>query len=189
MVVADYGNRGERTVSDEEDTRAMMIFKQAIPRRTFLKGVGAALALPLLDGMVPAFAGPADTAGKPVARMGFVYLPNGRMMEKWTPAAEGAAFEFTPILEPLKPFREHLTVFSGLSHGNPRKEDNDIPAGQHAIAGATFLTGVYPHKSTVQVSTSVDQIAAKEFGKTTQLASLEIGLDSSELIGACDGGA
>ncbi len=90
----------------------MMIFKKAIPRRTFLRGVGATLALPLLDGMVPAFGA---TAAKPAVRMTFVYGPNGRIMSKWTPATEGAAFEMTPTLAPLTPFRDRLLVLSGLN--------------------------------------------------------------------------
>jgi hypothetical protein len=166
----------------------MMIFKKAIPRRTILRGMGAALALPLLDGMVPAFAGPVGAVTKPVTRVGFVYVPNGRIMEKWTPATEGAGFDFPEILEPLAPFRDHLLVLSGLSTGIPPTNDTDLPPGQHAIAGASFLTGVYPRKSTVKAGISVDQIIAKEFGKVTQLASLEMGLDS-DIIGACDGGA
>src|SRR5579864_5220511 len=92
----------------------MMIFKKALPRRTFLKGAGAALALPLLDSMVPAFAGPADAAAKPVIRMGIVYVPNGIIMGKWTPRTEGAGFDMTPILEPLAPYRDRVLVLSGL---------------------------------------------------------------------------
>ena len=80
----------------------MMIFKKVIPRRTFLRGASATLALPLLDSMVPAFAATSGTAAKPPIRLAFVYVPNGAIMDKWTPAAEGAAFEFTPILEPRR---------------------------------------------------------------------------------------
>src|SRR5579864_9245192 len=100
----------------EEVTRAMMIFKRTIPRRTFLRSVGATLALPLLDGMVPAFAGARDTAAKPAVRLSTVYIPNGAIMEKWTPAAEGASFELTPILEPLAAFKDRMLVLTGLSH-------------------------------------------------------------------------
>src|SRR5437879_5554516 len=95
-------------------TAMMMNFKKAIPRRTFLRGVGATLALPLLDGMVPAFASTLDPAAKPVVRFSTVYVPNGEIMEKWTPQREGAAFELTPILEPLAPFRDQLLVLTGL---------------------------------------------------------------------------
>ena len=166
----------------------MMIFKKAIPRRTFIQGIGTALALPLLEGMIPAFASTVDTAAKPVARVGFLYLPNGRIMDKWLPVTEGTSFELPPILEPLAPFRDHMVVLSGLAHGNIKRPDGDIAGGQHAVAGTTFLTGVAPKKTSVDVGISVDQVIAKEFGKKTQLASLELGLDSSELVGSCDGG-
>src|SRR5579864_5704518 len=92
----------------------MMIFKKAIPRRTFLRGLSGTLALPLLDSMVPALAGPSDKAAKPVIRLGVAYVPNGIIMDKWTPTVEGAAFEMTPILEPLAAYRNHLLVLSGL---------------------------------------------------------------------------
>ena len=110
-----------------------MIFKKAIPRRTFLRGVGTTLALPLLDAMVPAFAGPTDTAAKPVVRMGFVYVPNGIIMDKWTPATEGAGFEMTPILEPLAPFRDRLLPCSADS----TRSLPDDAAGRSR--GATFV--------------------------------------------------
>src|SRR6266566_705770 len=94
----------------------MMLFKKTIPRRTFLRGLGATLALPLLDGMVPAFATSADTAVKAPIRLGIVYAPNGMWpMDKWTPKTEGAAYELTPTLEPLAPFRDRILVLSGLA--------------------------------------------------------------------------
>src|SRR6202035_28025 len=152
----------------------MMILKKAIPRRTCLRGMGAALALPLLDAMVPALVADADTAAKPVARLGFVYIPTGAVMEKWTPAAEGAGFEFTPTLEPLAPFRDRLLVLSGLA------QKEALPAAgeggqEHARACATFLTGVHPKMAEgkdIRAGISVDQIAAEKLGKDTQLASL-----------------
>lgn len=91
----------------------IMIYKKSIPRRTFLRGVGTAIALPLLDGMVPALAAAADMP-KPVVRLAFVYGPNGRIMDQWTPAADGAAFEITPTLAPMAPFRDQMLVLSGL---------------------------------------------------------------------------
>jgi hypothetical protein len=166
----------------------MMIFKKAIPRRTFLRGVGATLALPLLDGMVPAFASAADGTGKPAIRMGFVYVPNGIIMDKWTPAAEGKGFEMTPILEPLAPFRDRLLVLTGLDHKNAEALPGEASAG-HARASASFLTGVHPRimeGAEVELGTSVDQIAAKELGKQTQLGSLELALEPTDLVGACD---
>jgi hypothetical protein len=157
----------------------MMIFKKAIPRRTFLRGAGATLALPLLDGMVPAFAATGDTAAKPAVRLGFVYVPNGIIMEKWTPATEGTNFEITPILEPLAPFRDQFVVVSGLDNKAAQPPPGERRAGPHASASGAFLTGVYP-KPPAQAGISVDQIAAAELGKHTQLASLELTLDSGE---------
>src|SRR5437773_2569307 len=93
----------------------MMIFKKAIPRRTFLRGMGVTLALPLLDGMVPAFAGARDTATTPSLRLTFMYGPNGRIMNKWNPAIEGASYEMSPSLAPLAPFRDQILVLTGLN--------------------------------------------------------------------------
>jgi uncharacterized protein DUF1552 len=165
-----------------------MIFKKALPRRTFLRGIGATLALPLLDGMFPAFAATVDTTPKPATRLGFVYVPNGIIMQKWTPTAEGDSFELTPTLEPLAPFRDRLVVLSGLSQTGPALRLGADP-GAHSTAGSEFLTGVYPKKTSgadLRAGTSVDQIVAKEFGKHTQLASLEIGLDPADFIGGCE---
>ncbi len=93
----------------------MMIFKKAIPRRTFLRGAGTALALPLLDSMVPALAAAGSTAAKPVLRLGYIYIPVGRIMSKWLPTTEGTSYETTPTLEPLAPFRDQTLVLSGLN--------------------------------------------------------------------------
>jgi len=163
-----------------------MIFKKAIPRRTFLRGVGATLALPLLDGMVPAFAAAADTGKAPV-RMSFVYVPCGIMMEEWTPETEGAGFEFTPTLKGLAPFRDHLVVLSGLTHNEGRIGPGES-AGDHPRAGATYLTGVHPAMGKeARVGISVDQVAAAELGKQTQLASLELAMEAT-VVGACESG-
>jgi Protein of unknown function (DUF1552) len=164
----------------------MMVFKKAIPRRTFLRGVGTTLALPFLDGMVPAFASTIERA----TRFSVVYVANGVMMDKWTPVADGAAFELTPILEPLAPFRDRLLVISGLTN----KAAFALPGedgGAHSRSSGAFLTGVPPKKtetSNTDGGISVDQIVAHELGKQTQLASLELGLDSNELIGGCETG-
>ena len=168
----------------------MMIFKKAIPRRTFLRGMGATLALPLLDGMVPAMASPRARLGWQPKRLSIVYAANGMIMNKWTPATTGTDFELTPILEPLAPSRDHLLVLSGLTHNEGRARP-DESTGDHARAGATFLTGVHPRKTEgadTQAATTADQIAAKALQGQTQLASLELCVDSPVLLGQCEAG-
>ncbi len=165
----------------------MMIFKKAIPRRTFLRGMGTALALPLLDAMFPAFASSADTA-KGAARLSFLTVPNGIMMDKWTPAVEGPDYALTPILEPLAPFKNRFLVMSGLDNNEARKLDGEI-AGEHPRACSAYLTGVHPRMTSgadIHAGISIDQIAAKELGKETQLSSLEIGLESADVVGSCE---
>jgi hypothetical protein len=162
----------------------MILLRKHLSRRTLLKGMGGTLALPLLDAMVPARA-----AVKSPMRLGFFYFPNGIIMEQYTPAGEGSSFEFTRILKPLEPFRENLLVLSGFAQANGRAE-GDGP-GDHARAGGSFLTGVHPRKTEAanpRAGISADQIAARELGKQTQLASIELGLDPVDLAGACDPG-
>lgn len=165
----------------------MLIARKRLSRRALLRGAGAALALPFLDAMVPAFA---DTsAAGPAKRLAVVYVPNGIMMDRWTPASEGA-LDLSPILQPLAAYRDRLLVLSGLKSG-PAFPVPGEGTGDHARAAATFLTGVHPKKTEgpdLRAGISMDQIAAKELGKDTQLASLELCLDSSELIGGCDAG-
>lgn len=169
----------------------MMIFKKAIPRRTFLRGLGATVALPLLDGMLPAFAGAAETATTTANRFVTVYVPNGMVMDQWIPKTEGANFEMSPILEPLTPFRDKITVLSGLTdkHAFPYPGEG---GGDHARGTGSFLTGVHPKKtegSDIQAGISADQIVAKEFGKHTQVPSLELAIENSaELVGETDAG-
>ncbi|HUK17703.1 MAG TPA: DUF1552 domain-containing protein [Bryobacteraceae bacterium] len=165
----------------------MIITRKSLARRTFLRGVGTALALPFLDAMVPAL-GRGSSLAKPV-RLSFVYVPNGIIMEHWTPAAEGTGFEFPSTMKALEPFRDRLTVFTGLAqHTGDALGDG---AGDHARAGATWLTGVHPKKTEgadIHAGISADQVAAREFGKQTQLGSLEIGLEQPTLAGGCDSG-
>jgi hypothetical protein len=150
--------------------------------------MGAVVALPVLDAMTPAFARAAQLQKAPV-RLAFTYVPNGIVMTDWTPAAEGAAFEFTRIMKPLEPFRNDMLVLSGLAHKNGAAL-GDGP-GDHARAGASYLTGVHPRKTAgadIQNGISVDQIAAQHLGDRTRFASLEIGCDDSRTIGNCDSG-
>jgi len=165
------------------------ITKKHLSRRSLLRGAGAALALPLLDSMVPALRAARDTAAKTPVRMSFVYTPNGIIPAAWTPTAEGAGFEFMRSMKPIEPFRDRLLVLSNLAQIQGRALGDG--AGDHARAGATWLTGVHPKKTEgagIHSGISVDQIAARELGKSTQLASLELGLDSPSLAGGCDSG-
>ncbi|HXP89042.1 MAG TPA: DUF1552 domain-containing protein [Bryobacteraceae bacterium] len=166
----------------------MIVTKNSIDRRTVLRGLGVTVALPLLDAMVPALTAFQKTAAKPVNRFGAVYVPNGIMMRQWTPEAEGDAFEFTPTLKPLEPFRDRLLVLSGLNSTPPAKQG---AVGVHARASTRFLTDT-PPKSTnggdLEAGISMDQIAAQELGRHTQLASLELGLESTESAASCDNG-
>lgn len=165
----------------------MMIFKKAIPRRTFVRGIGATLALPLLDGMVPAFATKLDTAASPPPRLSFVYTPNGMNMAKWTPAEEGAGYRLSPTMEPLAAFRDQILALTGLNNNSGNALPGEGESAPHERAGAVFLTGVHP-KREGSVGISVDQIVAKELGKQTQLASLELGLHSNDVVGQCEKG-
>ena len=168
----------------------MFVTKTCLPRRAVLRSLGATIALPLLDGMVPALTALGKTAAAPVHRLGVFYLPNGMVMQDFTPATAGSAFELTPILEPLAPFRDQLLVLSGLVN----KEADARPGegvGDHSRAPATFLTGVHPRKTEgrdIQAGVSMDQIVARQLASDTQLASLELTLESNELLGACDPG-
>ena len=163
----------------------MIITKKHLPRRTFLQGIGATLALPLLDSMTPAL----SAQSKPVVRLGFIYHPTGAIPSRWTPAAEGAGFEFSPTLSALAPFRERVLVLSGMAQVQARALGDGN--GDHAREGAVWLTGVHPKKTEgvgIRSGISVDQIAAKHFGQYTQLASLELGTEAPTLAGGCDSG-
>ncbi|MGE3511546.1 MAG: DUF1552 domain-containing protein, partial [Vicinamibacterales bacterium] len=158
----------------------MIITKKHLSRRSILRGFGASLALPLLDGMVPALSALAKTPAAGARRMAVIYTPNGMMMPNWTPRGEGRDFTFSPILEQLTPFRENLVVISGLAdkYGWPQGDEG---TGDHARAAATFLTGVHVKKTEgadIRGGVSMDQIAAKVLGNETQLASLELAIES-----------
>jgi len=163
----------------------MIITKKAIPRRTILRGMGTVLALPLLEAMAPALAAMPGTAAKRATRLSFVYAPNGMIMSEWTPKVTGATFELTPTLQPLAAFRDRMLVLSGLNHNAADPLPGEGESAPHERAGATFLTGVHP-KREGHVGISVDQIAAKELGKHTQLASLEMGLHNTDVSGQCE---
>jgi hypothetical protein len=162
----------------------MFISKKHLPRRTFLRGMGVTLALPLLESMIPARTLLAQTAANAPARLGFVYVPHGAIMDKWTPAAEGTGFEFTPILKPLEPLRHHINIVTGLGH---RAADT---TAVHSLSPTTWLSGVRP-KATQGVDAyagvTADQFAAQLIGQDSILPSLELATeDHSGLIGSCD---
>jgi hypothetical protein len=167
----------------------MVITKKSLSRRTILRGLGATIALPFLDGMVPAFA--AATATKAVKRLGAVYVPNGMSMARWLPATQGA-LELTPILAPLAPVKDRVVVLGGMANkqAEPLLNEGD---GDHSRSQAAFLTGAHAMKATgaksfLQAGISMDQIAAHELGKQTQLASLELSLEANDLVGQCEDG-
>ncbi len=159
---------------------------KTIPRRRFLQGLGAAMALPMLDGMVPARAA---TAATPPVRAAFVFFPNGAIMPSWKPTGADTDFELSQTLKPLEPFRSELNIFTGLAQDNGRAK-GDGP-GDHARCAASYLTGAHPVKtsgSNIKVGVSVDQVAAQQIGKRTRLPSLEIGIERGRNAGNCDSG-
>jgi len=145
----------------------MMITRKHLPRRTFLRSVvGSAIALPLLDSMIPAMTAATKTAASPKTRLGFMYVPHGAVMDKWTPATEGAGFEFTPILKPLEPFRNQLLVVTGLA--NKAAESQGDGGGDHARSAPSFLSGVHPLRTEgedVRAGTTIDQIYARKWAR------------------------
>jgi hypothetical protein len=162
----------------------MMIFNKAIPRRTFLRGLGAAIALPWLDSMAPAFAAQSDVSAQTPLRLGFVYVPNGIIREDWLPASAGAQFETTNVLRQWTPYRDQMLVLSGMD-GGPQF------VGGHVRGSSMWLTGAEPKQSMndVRSGVSVDQVVARQFGKDTQLESLELCIENAaELAGQSAGG-
>jgi hypothetical protein len=167
----------------------MIIAKMHMSRRTVLRGLGVSLALPLLDSMVPALTALQRTAAAPVRRFGVFYVPNGMSMPYWWPKAEGPLTELPPTLQSLAALKDRVLLCGGLAD----EAANLVKGGgDHARSAGTFLTCV-PFKITsgadVYAAVSMDQIAAAELSKETQLASLELGIESNAMLGACDGGA
>ena len=169
----------------------MVITKKSLPRRTVLRGLGAAIGLPLLDGMVPAFAAIRNSAARPVKRLGAFYVPNGMSMPYWVPKQQGA-LQLTPILTPLAPVQDQVHLLSGLAN-EEAKQWLDEGDGDHSRCQAAFLTGAHARKAsgantTLHVGVSMDQLAAHELREDTQLASLELSLEANELVGQCEDG-
>ena len=163
----------------------MMISKKALPRRTFLRGMGATVALPLLDAMIPSMTALAQTPANPVRRLGFVYIPMGSDIARWTPAGEGGVLtDLSSTLSPLAPVMKHVTVVSNM-------ELKNAYPGTHATSNAAFLSAAkakWTESSDYFLGTTVDQIAAKQMGQDTQLPSLELAMDLMEVVGQCDNG-
>lgn len=166
----------------------MIISKKALPRRTVLRGLGTAMALPMLDAMVPALSGISGRAAEPVRRLGWVYCPNGMAMDAWMPAAK-ESLELSTTLSPLAPYRDQTAVVSGLAQG--QAEALGDGNGEHTRATATWLNGIHPRETEgadVRAGKTADQIAADQLGRTTPLGSLELAIDQDFLVGSCDNG-
>jgi hypothetical protein len=161
----------------------MFIPKLSLPRRTFIRGIGATVALPLLEAMVPALTATAKTAAQPQRRLGCVYVPHGEIMEQWTPSSAGAGFEIMPIMKPLEPFRRSLVVVSNLARPEAGFDTN------HAGAPASFLSGLPPKRTdgpNFRLGETIDQVVVKQIGQDTTFPSLELATeDFSALIGSC----
>jgi hypothetical protein len=160
----------------------MMIFKKALPRRSFLRGAGVSLALPFLDAMIPALA--ASDAAKPPMRLGYIYLPTGRIMDAWTPDKTGSNYDIKPTLKPFEKFHEQMSVLSGLDIKAADMKPGER-GGSHPRPCAAYLTGVHPYNDSVGIS--ADQVVAKVIGQDTPLASMQLGVDPPEWANGVDG--
>lgn len=164
---------------------ASFLTKTALPRRTFLKGVGASLALPMLDAMVPAATAATKTAAKPAARLGYLFMPMGCDTTRWTPrATDGTLSTLSPILESLAPHRDQLTVLTNM-------ELRNAYPGSHATSNSSFLSAAkarHTESNDYYLGTTADQLAAQQIGRETQLPSLELAMDLLQTTGQCDNG-
>lgn len=162
----------------------MIVTQKFLPRRTLLRGLGATVALPLLDAMVPALAPAASTAARPVRRLGYVYIPMGSDIKRWTPPEPDSLAELSPILRPLAPHKDQLTVLTNM-------ELKNAYPGTHATSNSAFLScakAKLTESTDYYLGTTVDQIAAREIGQETRLPSLELGMDLLDVVGQCDDG-
>jgi hypothetical protein len=157
-----------------------LITKKHLPRRTFLRGVGVTLGLPLLDSMIPAQTPLSKTAAAPKSRFCGIYVPHGATMDKWTPAQDGTAFQFTESLKPLEKLRDRINVFSNLAHPAASGVGSDAGA-DHARSAAVFLSGAHPEKGSVHGGVTIDQVLAQHVGQDTVLPSLELGIEEVAL--------
>ena len=158
----------------------MFITKKHLSRRTLLRGMGVSVGLPLLDSMIPAQTPLAKTAANSKSRLSCIYVPHGATMDKWTPAADGKAFEFTEILAPLEKFRDRVSIVSNLAHPAAGGVGSDAGA-DHARSAAVFLSGVHPEQGSIHVGTTIDQLAAQRIGQDTPLPSMELSIEEVAL--------
>lgn len=167
----------------------MMVTRKPMHRRTLLRGLGTAMALPLLDAMVPG-ARAAEAMAASRKRLQVFYLANGMIMQNFTPAQTGEGYAITPTLKPLEAYRDKITIFSGLDRNAGPARPGEVP-GSHAPASGSWLTGVRVVKtegSGIAAGISMDQIVANQLGKETQFPSLELGLETPSLVGTCESG-
>ena len=167
----------------------MIIDRIALPRRTFLRGMGAALALPLLDAMTPALTALRRTAAAPPLRLGFVFVPNGLILRDFLPQTAGRGFDLPRILAPLAPYREQLTVVSGLA--NAAGDALDASSGPHSRGSGCWLSGMRARRTEgadIEAGKTIDQYAADALGRETPLASLQLALEPNFMTGNCEGG-
>ena len=174
----------------------MIITKKCLPRRTFIRGMGTTLALPLLDSMVPALSALAKTSANPVRRLGFIYFPHGSVswapgdQNLWTPPGGGGPLSLSPILQQLEPVKEQMLVLTNMEHKNAQGNGTDGNA-EHTRSNASWLSAARPKMTEgadVRLATTVDQIAAQQLCRDTRLPSLELTLENSFLVGNCDNG-
>ncbi len=186
ILILDPGRRKQRYISNapeigsELEGALMFISKRHLDRRTFLRGTGVCVALPLLESMVPAQTPVAKTAAASKSRLSCIYVPHGATMDKWTPATEGKGFAFTEILAPLEKYRDRINVISNTAHANAAGVNSDAGA-DHTRSAAVFLSGAHPQKERVQVGTTIDQIFAQKLGQDTPLPSIEMSIEEVAL--------
>ncbi len=162
----------------------MIVTRKALPRRTLLRGMGATVALPLLDAMVPAMTPTAATPASPVRRLGYIFIPMGSDINRWTPPGDHSLTELSPILRPLERHRDYVTVVTNM-------ELKNAYPGTHATSNSSYLScakAKFTESSDYYLGTTVDQIAAREIGQDTRLPSLELGIELLDIVGQCDDG-
>jgi hypothetical protein len=169
----------------------MFITRKHLPRRTFLRGAGATIALPLLDAMLPAATALANTAASPQPRYAFLHLPHGAILGQWTPKTVGRNFDMSPILQPFAPFRDYMTVVSNLDHQMATSQSPEEAAGDHDRTASVFLSGAHIKRTMGQdiyAGITIDQVLANRIGQDTPMPSLEMCIEDPGALGVCGAG-